>query len=226
MSYSAWTPALTMWAKRPLTLCLLSLLACLLLGCQQVSSSSSSSSTMTVSQIIGDATNAGLTDTTFTYVQVNHWYGQDLHLQGTGYYTATPQRLKFVDMDATGSPLDSQIYVDQMEYFLGAGQTSWKPMPSPSATTMLNHFLPYALLSGPKLIGVEQVHGVSAYHIQGTIAGGFGPVVFDFWLNTTTYYPLQRATLVTQGQYTLAVTDTFSAWNTGVTIPIPANVGS
>lgn len=198
--------------------------------------------TPTAQQILTHAQNAKLTDETFTLTmqtaadatpQTTPSTIGSINATATGKATSNPERVA-LSMSMTAA--STTIAFD--EVFDGPTKTTyikitapaalatntWQKNPSGSdlfsASSM--QLLPsYDKVTNAKLVGGEQLNGVSVWHVQGTITQSGISETTDIFVRQSDYLPAKMV-LHTTGATALDLTIVYTAVNSGITIEIPA----
>jgi hypothetical protein len=151
-----------------------------------------------------------------TYVLTEMVTGPQGNAQGSGkaIFTRSPQRfLLDVQFSSAQSLSRTQIY----DY------TTKKITTTRSGTTISSttNIEPYYLLHNPVYQGKEQVNGVDAYHVSGTLCQDELCLATQYWLRVSDLYVIK----ITQHAEASGITDdiayTDPAFNTGATVPAP-----
>jgi hypothetical protein len=207
-------------------------------GASSTATSGSAGPMPAAAEVLAKAQAVHLRDATMT-THINATQGgRTLALDGTIKETASPRRLAFATSGLFGMQgiIDGNtVYVD-----LGAG---WVKT-SLGQVGALASADPIALIEQmqqPQLVGAETVNGAATYHLRGMLPqpsdSGSGATANastdtsteDLWVRQDNFYPAKVAAQVngtSSGQNVTAdITGTFTAWNSGISIALPANAG-
>lgn len=193
--------------------------------------------TPTAQQILTNAKNAKLTDETFTLTMHSSSQGTPsatgaIDATATGKATTNPERIA---MSMSMTLAGSQIAVDIV--FDGATKDTYTKITAPAAlatntwqkSTDTNglfsagdtQLLPsYDKITNPKFIGIEQVNGVSVWHVQGTTVASGADETVDVFVRKSDYLPVKMEVQST-GSTGIDMTIIYTAVNTGVSIDLP-----
>jgi hypothetical protein len=211
-------------------------------GCSPVAGPAAKpTATPTAQQILAHAKSAKLTDETFTLTmqtpeqatpQPTPSITGSINATATGKATSNPER---VAMSMSMTVAGTTIAFD--EVFDGPTKSTYIKITAPaslatntwqknpvgsdlfSASSM--QLLPsYDKVTNPKLVGSEQLNGVSVWHVQGTVVQAGVNESVDMFVRQSDYLPAKMV-IHTTGDAALDLTIVYTAVNTGITIEVP-----
>lgn len=190
--------------------------------------------TPTAQQILANAQKAHLTDETFTLTLTGTSSGTALKATGNGKATVNPSRVSLsLSMDVSGTTVAFDEIIDdatKASYtqitapaILATGK--WVKGDSSSSSVSgsdLQVLPPYSKLTNVKLVGGEQLNGVSVWHIKATIPaeGTTTTGDTDLYLRQSDYLPAQMV-IKTSGDTAATATIVYTSVNTGIKIDLP-----
>lgn len=225
-----------------LMFCLLALCAVLTLaGCDSpLTSTSATTPTINATpsgplltdpqQILKKAQSVKLDDATLTQHIETTRNGQSVALDGTMKFTTNPSRIALTE---NAGLLSYQGVIDGGTLYLKLGSKWSKTTLASNNLIAYNYDAIIGQLRNPTLVGMDTINGALAYHLRGTVQPPVTPTSgqsistpsADLWVRQDTYLPA-KATINVSGTLsgqptTIALTGTFTAWNTGLTIDVP-----
>jgi hypothetical protein len=140
--------------------------------------------------------------------------------QGTGFLTTNPYRQDItLTTSADGLSIPLEMVTDGQNLFTRVPSSStWRQQPADASTRFLDEHL-----SAPTLVGAETLKGVATWHLRGTLSTSMPHDTEDLWLRQDNYLPLKSSLHAANEDGTaITATLTFSKWNTGATVALPA----
>jgi hypothetical protein len=183
-------------------------------------------------EILAKAQAVKLKDATLKTLVTTKRGSQTITLDGTARTTASPRRVEVAGTASLGIPYHA--IVDGNVIYIKLND-KWLKYTVGNANAEFNYdFLALVeQLQNPGLVGTETIDGVQTYHLRGTVQTPVTPganqnietTTEDLWVRQSDYYP---AKIVAHGggsnkgaSFTVDVTATFTAWNSGVTFTPP-----
>jgi LppX/LprAFG-like lipoprotein len=220
------------------SLALPALLTLLLAACSTSTSNGGATATNTVApsaqarEILAKAQAVKLKDATLKTHVTTKRGSQTVTLDGTARTTASPRRVEVAGTASLGIPYHA--IVDGNVIYIQAND-KWLKYTLGNANAEFNYdFIALITqLQNPGLVGTETINGAQTYHLRGTVQAPVTPganqsvetTTEDLWVRQSDYYPMK---IVAHGSgtnkgtsFTVDVTATFTAWNSGVTITPP-----
>lgn len=204
---------------------------------------------LTAADIIKNAQNSNLKDTTFDAAFAITTSGIALNFTGTGKATQSPNRSEIVyTVSILGQSITSDTITDGNDTYTKTTPgttTEWVKTTGSSGSSLgvnSSDLTDFSQLSNATLVGTETVNGYQAYHLKGTVPDSTptpGPTpsatstpstsstTEDLWIRTGNYYPLKVLVTLADSSAssgsatTGTVTFTFKTWNTGISIALP-----
>lgn len=221
-----------------LTVALMGLLSLAACGADQQSGTTDSAGSSDAVAILQQASHAGYADVTFSLTFTSTASDQKLAGGGSGKLTKSPARAQVsLTLPVTVSGAIEQATVETITDTATSavysrttihGTTSkWTKASSNNSGTAadVNALTSLTTYQNARLLGSETVNGVSAWHIQANPARKAGattaarPLV-DIYIRQDNHYPVKITSSVS-GPPVANLTLAFTAFNTGVTIPLP-----
>jgi hypothetical protein len=221
------------------SLALPALLILLLAACSTSTNDGGATTTGTVTpsaqarEILAKAQAVKLKDATLKTQVTTKRGSQTVNLDGTARTTASPRRVEVVGTASLGVPYHaivdgSVIYIELdnkwLKYTVGNNNAEFN----------YDFISLITQLQNPGLVGTETINGAQTYHLRGTVQAPVTPganqsietTTEDLWVRQDNYYP---AKIVAHGggankgtSFTVDVTATFTAWNSGFAITPPS----
>jgi hypothetical protein len=189
----------------------------------------------TAAQIVAHAKAAPLKDATLTVHVLATANGTTTTIDATDQFTVNPPRESATSTVSSGAATyTGQAIIDPTGYYVKVNG-SWVKVPLGAAlgSEVLDPRL-YLQLQGATLVGTETIDGRPCYHLRGTLPPPTVPGITvksltgDVWVRQDTSFPakfvMHEDADVTAGTTTATTTvwtGTFTAWNIGITIPLP-----
>lgn len=201
---------------------------------------------LSVDAILTKARSAALKDGSGTEEVDSKSAVTSITMRGTFQLTTSPSRYAFngtststVNGTTRQRPLNA-VYIDTDMYSESGGV--WDKTPMGANTSGMNYDpgKTLATMAQAQLVGVENVNGISAYHLKGvfsapTTAPGSGitisPTTVDIWVRQDNFYPAQAKyhltsmypSPITNKLETIdtTITQIFTRWDSGISIALP-----
>lgn len=192
--------------------------------------------TPSAQQILANAEKAHITDEAFTMTMNGTTNGSAFTATGNGKATTNPQR---ISLSMSMNVSDTTVAFDEVMDI--ATKTSYTRITAPSilatnkwvknsdttgllSSSDLQINPQYSKLTNAKLIGTEQINGVTTWHLQATspassASSGLSGNL-DIYLRQSDYLPV-KMTLHATGDTAVDLTIVYTSVNTGITIDLP-----